>query len=183
MDSSGAEEILRLSFPLPLCPDGAKAGGLPQYLPLGWVDKGGGLPENLRVTPGTTQGPRNRRSGVRTNTKSLTACWSDAAGSKFCLEIPGDWKLHQISDYMMVRRCKYEKTGPQSPDSLIVWESSPNPKIVIADVSEDPITDCLIVRRLVLEETPTPTSWIHVDPFKLRDLNLTGERASKFPTA
>ena len=28
-----------------------------------------------------------------------------------------------------------------------------------------------------------PTSCINHDPFKLRDLNLTGERASKFPTA
>lgn len=92
-------------------------------------------------------------------------------------------KLHQISDYMMVRRCKYDKTGPQFPDSLIVGEGSPNPKIVIADISGDPITDCLIVRGLVLEETSKPTSCIHVDPFKLKDLNLTGERASKFPTA
>jgi len=35
MDSSGAEKTLPLAFPLPLCPGGVKAGGLPQYLPLG----------------------------------------------------------------------------------------------------------------------------------------------------
>ena len=69
------------------------------------------------------------------------------------------------------------------PDRLIVGEGSPNPKIVIADISGDQITDCLIVRGLFLEETSMFTSCIHVDPFKLRDLNLTGERASKFQTA
>ena len=29
MDSSGAEKTLPLAFPLPLCPGGVKAGGLP----------------------------------------------------------------------------------------------------------------------------------------------------------
>ena len=56
MDSSGAEKTLPLAFPLPLCPGGVKAGGLPQYLPLGCVDKGGGLPANLRLMANKCRG-------------------------------------------------------------------------------------------------------------------------------
>ena len=69
-------------FPLPLCPGGAKAGGLPQYLPLGWVDKGGSLPENLRlITRSDTRSQKTRLSGVGTQ--------------------------HQISDGMLVKRCGF----------------------------------------------------------------------------
>ena len=87
IDSSGAERTIRPPFPLPLCPGGTKAGGLPQYLPLGWVDKGGGLPVNLRlmaIKRRRTQGPEMFRKSnplkiraLQNPVLTLTACLSE----------------------------------------------------------------------------------------------------------
>ena len=147
MDPWGAETALSLAFPLPLCPDGVKAGGLPQYLPLGWVDKGGGLPANLRLMANKWRGSQE--------SSNLCGCCK-----KTSISIP---------DCMMVRSCELKRKWASNswlhdcrkrePELKTMWLLPlQNVQFLTAWLSEawiwkkieHPLPDCMIVRNLIL---------------------------------
>ena len=158
MDSSGAEKALSLAFPLPLCPGGVKAGGLPQYLPLGWVDKGGGLPANLRLMANKCRGSQESSNlcgccKVKPTYQFLTAWWSELWFEK--------------------------KKGFKFLTAWLSETSAWTENYAVVATSERPIPDCMIVRSLNLTENRTSTSWLH----DCQKLEPEWRLNTKFPTA
>ena len=159
MDSSGAEKTLPLAFPLPLCPGGVKAGGLPQYLPLGWVDKGGGFPANLRLMANKCRGSQE--------TSSLCGCCKNQHsnswlhdGQKLWLEKKMGFEfltawLSETSAWELCGCCHFRTSNSWLRDcqKLNFWK-----KI------ECPLPDCMIAGNLNLNENWTPNSWLHACP-------------------
>ena len=139
MDPCGAETALSLAFPLPLCPGGVRAGGLPQYLPLGWVDKGGGLPANLRLMATNDAGPKSHQTYVVVAKNQHINSWLHD-GQKLWIEKKMGFKF------------------------LTAWLSETwawTENYVVVATSERPVPDCMIVRGLNLKENRTSTSWLH----------------------
>ena len=54
---------------------------------------------------------------------------------------------------MMVRNCDLERSGLRVPDSMIVGDVSVTENYAVVATSEHPISDCVIVRRLILRKT------------------------------
>ena len=177
MDSSGAERALSLALPLPLCPGGVKAGGLPQYLPLGWVDKGGGLPANLRLMANKccgSQEPSNLCGCCKKPTyQFLTAWWSEVVTWKENgLQIPDGMIVGNVSlSWKLCGCCHFRTSNSWLYDcQKLEFERKSNVHFLTAWLSETwtwmktehQIPDRMLVRNLVLAWNWSSISWLDI---------------------
>ena len=164
MDSSGAEKALSLAFPLPLCPGGVKAGGLPQYLPLGWVNKGGGLPANLRLMANKCRGSQESSNLCGCCKKPayqfLTAWWSEVVTWKENgLQIPDSMIVGNVSLNWKLCGCCHFRTSNswlhdcQRLEFVETWTWMK---------TEHQIPDRMLVRNLVLAWNWSSLSWLDI---------------------
>ena len=160
MDSSGAEKTLPLAFPLPLCPGGVKAGGLPQYLPLGWVDKGGGFPANLRLMANKCRGSQE--------TPNLCGCCKNQHINSWLHDGQKLW-LEKKMGFEFLTAWLLETSAWLRTMRLLPLQSI---QFLTAWLSEDwfwkkiecPLPDCMIAGNLNLNENWTPNSRLHACP-------------------
>ena len=196
MDSSGAEKTLPLAFPLPLCPGGVKAGGLPQYLPLGWVDKGGGFPANLRLMANKCRGSQETpnlcgccknqhiNSWLHDGQKLwLKKKWASSSWQHDCRRRQPDWELcgccHFRTSNSWLRDCqKIDFERKSNVHFLTAWL----PETWTWMKTEHQIPDCMLVRNLVLAWIWSSISWLDIHE-KIRGLLNTSWQLSSIQHA